>query len=160
MKQTLLSINPRSRELRLSGGNQKRPLVQFLLEAGFPVYPLNPKVVDYRRKPSGAKSDRIDARLLASIGQSDLAQLKRLKPDTELVCELKILTRIGQPDPGIHPPEQQAHCLLEGILSSGSSNSSPKPTLPVALEFYKRHPTPGAGKGSYRSGDSRFSEKA
>ncbi|RDV79686.1 IS110 family transposase, partial [Ammonifex thiophilus] len=32
-------------------------LVQFLLEAGFPVYPLNPKVVDYRRKPSGAKSD-------------------------------------------------------------------------------------------------------
>jgi len=67
--------------------------VQFLLEAGFPVYPLNPKVVDYRRKPSGAKSDPIDARLLANIGRSDLAQLKRLKQDTELVSELKILTR-------------------------------------------------------------------
>ncbi|MBC7326475.1 MAG: transposase [Moorella sp. (in: Bacteria)] len=40
-------------------------LVQFLLENGFPVYPLNPKVVDYRRKPSGAKSDAIDARLMS-----------------------------------------------------------------------------------------------
>lgn len=51
-------------------------LVQFLLENGFPVYPLNPKVVDYRRKPSGAKSDAIDARLLADIGRSDFRRLR------------------------------------------------------------------------------------
>ena len=36
-------------------------LISALLEAGFPVYPLNPKTVDRRRKPSGAKTDAIDA---------------------------------------------------------------------------------------------------
>jgi hypothetical protein len=32
-------------------------LVSFLLEHGFVVYPLNPKVVDKHRKPSGAKTE-------------------------------------------------------------------------------------------------------
>jgi hypothetical protein len=32
-----------------------------LLEAGFPVYPVNPKTVDRHRKPAGAKTDAIDA---------------------------------------------------------------------------------------------------
>ena len=31
------------------------------LEAGFPVYPVNPKTVDRHRKASGAKTDAIDA---------------------------------------------------------------------------------------------------
>jgi len=33
-------------------------LIQFLLEAGFAVYPVNPKVVDRRRKPSALKAIR------------------------------------------------------------------------------------------------------
>jgi len=36
-------------------------LITALLEAGVPVYPVNPKTVDRRRKPSGAKTDGIDA---------------------------------------------------------------------------------------------------
>ena len=68
-------------------------LVGALLEMSFPVYPVNPKTVDRHRRPSGAKTDHIDAYLLARTGRSDLADLRRLQPDNPLVQELKILTR-------------------------------------------------------------------
>jgi len=68
-------------------------LVSSLLEAGFPVYPVNPKTVDRHRKASGAKTDAIDAYLLARRGRSDLADLRRLEPDSPVVQELKALTR-------------------------------------------------------------------
>jgi transposase len=68
-------------------------LIAALLEAGFPVYPVNPKTLDRRRVPSGAKTDLIDAYLLAKTGRADLADLRRLQPDSALVQELKTLTR-------------------------------------------------------------------
>jgi transposase len=68
-------------------------LISTLLEAGLPVYPVNPKTVDRHRKPSGAKTDAIDAYLLARTGRSDLADLRRLTPDSPLIAELKVLTR-------------------------------------------------------------------
>ena len=68
-------------------------LIASLLEAGFPVYPVNPKIIDRRRVPSGAKTDLIDAYLLAKTGRSDLADLRRLQPDSPLIQELKTLTR-------------------------------------------------------------------
>jgi transposase len=68
-------------------------LITALLDAGLAVYPVNPKTVDRRRKPSGAKTDAIDAYLLAKTGRSDLADLRRLAPDSPLVQELKALTR-------------------------------------------------------------------
>jgi transposase len=68
-------------------------LIHALLDAGLPVYPVNPKTVDRRRKPSGAKTDAIDAYLLARTGRSDLADLRPLTPDSPLVAELKLLTR-------------------------------------------------------------------
>lgn len=37
------------------------PLIGALLEAGLPVYPVNPDTVDRQRQPSGAKTDVIDA---------------------------------------------------------------------------------------------------
>src|SRR5437868_197767 len=68
-------------------------LIAALLEAGWAVYPVNPKTVDRKRGAAGAKTDKIDAYLLAKTGRSDLADLRRLKPDGELVQELKELTR-------------------------------------------------------------------
>jgi transposase len=68
-------------------------LIAALLEAGFPVYPVNPKTVDRRRNPAGAKTDQIDANLLAKTGRSDLADLRRLTPDSALIQELKTLRR-------------------------------------------------------------------
>ncbi len=68
-------------------------LISALLEAGFAVYPVNPKTVDRRRNAAGVKTDQIDAYLLAKTGRSDLADLRRLRPDSPLVQELKALTR-------------------------------------------------------------------
>jgi transposase len=68
-------------------------LIAFLLEHGWPVYPVNPRTVDRRRSASGAKTDTIDAYLLAKTGRADFAELHRLTPDSEKVAELKALTR-------------------------------------------------------------------
>lgn len=68
-------------------------LITFLLEAGLPVYPVNPKTTNQLRKAAGAKTDRIDAHLLAKLGRLDLAELRRLAPDSPTVAELKTLTR-------------------------------------------------------------------
>src|SRR5260221_5634488 len=68
-------------------------LIAFLLEAGFPVYPVNPKTANQLRKAAGAKTDQIDAYLLAKTGRFDLAELRRLEPDRAIVAELKTLTR-------------------------------------------------------------------
>ncbi|HEY4384246.1 MAG TPA: IS110 family transposase, partial [Ktedonobacteraceae bacterium] len=68
-------------------------LIAHLLEQGWPVYPVNPRTVERRRAPSGAKTDTIDAYLLAKTGRADFADLRRLTPDSELIQELKTLTR-------------------------------------------------------------------
>lgn len=116
-------------------------LVQFLLEAGFAVYPLNPKVVNYRRKPSGAKSDSIDARLLADIGRADLHRLHRLKRDSEVIEELKMLTR--DQDTLIRElvrlKNRLIACLKEYYPAALEFFSHPG--LPISLEFLKLYPT-------------------
>ena len=68
-------------------------LIAHLLEAGWPVYPVNPCTVDRRRAASGAKTDTSDAYLLAKTGRADFADLHRLTPDSESVQELRTLSR-------------------------------------------------------------------
>ncbi|MFL5661898.1 MAG: IS110 family transposase [Ktedonobacteraceae bacterium] len=68
-------------------------LIAFLLEQGWPVYPVHPTTVDRRRAASGAKTDSIDAYLLAKTGRADFAELRRLTPDSDTIAELKALTR-------------------------------------------------------------------
>lgn len=68
-------------------------LISFLLDAGIPVYPVNPQMTQKLRKTAGAKTDQLDAYLLAKIGRFDLAELRRLQPDSPLVAELKTLCR-------------------------------------------------------------------
>ena len=68
-------------------------LISFLLERGWPVYPVNPRTVDRKRSASGSKTDAIDAYLLAKTGRADFADLRRLTPDSEKIAELKGLTR-------------------------------------------------------------------
>ncbi|NLG68736.1 MAG: transposase, partial [Firmicutes bacterium] len=50
-----------------------------LLEAGFTVYPVNPKTVERARdrfKTAGAKDDRLNARVLADLARTDRAHLR------------------------------------------------------------------------------------
>ena len=68
-------------------------LITALLDSGLVVYPVNPKTVDRKRGAAGAKTDKIDAYLLAKTGRSDLADLRQLRPDNPLIQELKELTR-------------------------------------------------------------------
>lgn len=68
-------------------------LITSLLEAGWRVYPVHPKTVDRRRAESFAKTDRIDAYMLAKHGRAELADLRQLKPDSPLGAELLGLTR-------------------------------------------------------------------
>lgn len=89
----LLSLAPTPDQMACILETNQGLLIAALLEAGFPVYPVNPKTVDRRRNAAGAKTDAIDAYLLAKTGRSDLVDLRRLQPDSALVQELKLLTR-------------------------------------------------------------------
>lgn len=68
-------------------------LITALLEEGVPLYPVNPKTIDRKRVASRAKTDLIDAYLLAKHGRSEFADLRRLDPDSAIIAELKVLTR-------------------------------------------------------------------
>ena len=93
LKQFLLSIAAQPENLACIVETNHGLLITFLLEAGFPVYPVNPKTANQLRKSAGAKTDQIDAHLLAKIGRLDLAELRRLESDSPTVQELKTLTR-------------------------------------------------------------------
>jgi transposase len=93
LKQFLLGITPHFEELVCVVETSHGLLITFLLETGIPVYPVNPKTANALRKAAGAKTDQIDAYLLAKTGRFDLADLRRLEPDSPKVQELKTLTR-------------------------------------------------------------------
>jgi hypothetical protein len=90
-------------ERRASGrelwGAIERPdgrVVDFLLEHGVLVFPINPKAVDRARdrfRMGGAKSDPFDAQVLATFLRTDHGHLTPLRPSSEAAQELKGLTR-------------------------------------------------------------------
>ena len=93
LKRFLLEIARTPEQLACIVETSQGLLIAALLEAGFTVYPVNPKTVDRRRNVAGLKTDAIDAYLLAKTGRSDLADLRKLQPDAPIVAELKLLTR-------------------------------------------------------------------
>jgi transposase len=93
LKQFVLSMAASPENLACIVETNHGLLITFLLEAGFPVYPVNPKTANQLRKAAGAKTDQIDAHLLAKMGRLDLAELRQLEPDSPTVAELKTLTR-------------------------------------------------------------------
>lgn len=123
-------------------------LIAYLLEAGWPVYPVNPRTVDRKRSASGAKTDLIDAYLLAKTGRADLSDLHRLIPDSEKVAELKLLTR-----------DQDALIQMQTRLIN-QLTACLKAYYPVALDlfgklhqkstllFLQAYPTPAAANSA------------
>jgi transposase len=101
-------------------------LISSLLEAGFGVYPVNPNTIDRRRAPSAAKTDRIDAYLLAKVGRADCAELRQLHPDSPIVAELKALT--GDQDGLI---QSQTRLVNQG-------SACLKAYYPVALQLFSK----------------------
>ena len=73
------------------------PIVEALLERGFPVFAVNPKQTDRFRDrfmPSGAKDDRRDAFVLASAVRTDSDRLTRLSPMDSRTIELRAMLRL------------------------------------------------------------------
>jgi transposase len=71
-------------------------VVDFLLDHGVVVYPVNPKALDRARdrfRMSRAKSDPFDAHVLAAFLRTDHPHLHALQPSSEAAQELKLLTR-------------------------------------------------------------------
>lgn len=71
-------------------------VVDFLLDHGVLVFPVNPKALDRARdrfRVSSSKSDPFDARVLATFLRTDHAHLQPLQPSSEAAQELKGLTR-------------------------------------------------------------------
>jgi transposase len=101
-------------------------LIAAVLAAGFSVYPVNPKVADRRRCASGAKTDQIDAYLLAKLGRAELADLRQLQPDSPIIKELKELTR--DQDALIQMQTRLVHQLTACLKAS----------YPVALELFPK----------------------
>lgn len=141
LKEKLLKLANNPKSIACIVETKHGLLIQFLLEAGFAVYPVNPKIVDRRRKPSGAKSDPLDARILAELGRTDINRLRQLKADSDLIQELKILTRDQN-------TLIQESTRLTNRLISCLKDYYPvalelfcKPTSPVALHFLKKYPT-------------------
>src|SRR5262249_15682071 len=93
LKQVLLSFVSDPEQLACMVETNHVLLISFLLEAGIPVYPVNPKRANQLRKAGGAKTDRIDAHRLPKLARLELAELQRLDPDSPSVAELKTLTR-------------------------------------------------------------------
>lgn len=135
-------------------------LIAHLLEAGWPVYPVNPRTVDRRRSASGAKTDTIDAYLLAKTGRGDFADLHRLTPDSEKVAELKLLTR-----------DQDALIQTQTRLVN-QLTACLKAYYPVALELFSKvqqhtplvflqtYPTPQAAQAASRDQITQVLKKA
>ena len=93
LKQFLLAISPSPEDFACIVETSHGLLIAFLLEAGFAVYPVNPKTANALRTAAGAKTDQIDAYLLAKTGRFGLDDLRRLTPESSTVQELKTLTR-------------------------------------------------------------------
>jgi transposase len=72
------------------------PAVERLLEAGFSVYPLNPKAAQRyrdRKAPGGGKSDSLDARSFADALRTDGHGWRSLLPQDPRTQELRLLCR-------------------------------------------------------------------
>lgn len=75
------------------------PVVEGLMERGFPVFSINPKQLDRFRdrfSPAGAKDDSRDAEVLASALRTDPRCFRQLEPLDPVVVELREWSRIAE----------------------------------------------------------------
>src|SRR5512132_2304341 len=121
-------------------------VVDFLLDHGVLVYPVNPKALDRARdrfRQSGAKSDPFDARVLADFIRTDHPHLRALQPSSEAAQELKLLTEDCQ-----RHIRQQTRLVnqLTATLKAYYPRALEVAELTTALarEFLHAYPTPEA----------------
>ena len=137
-------------------------IVDFLLDHGVVVYPVNPKALDRVRdrfRMSQSKSDSFDAYVLAEFLRTDHPHLRALEPDSEPAQELKLLTRDH------HRLTRQKARLLNQLQVT-LKEYYPRPLemfndleSQIALDFLKQYPTPQALSELSRRKWNRFSKR-
>jgi transposase len=137
-------------------------IVDFLLDHGVVVYPVNPKALDRARdrfRVSPSKSDSFDAYVLAEFLRTDQAHLRALEPDSAEAQELKMLTRdydrLGR---------QKARFLNQIRITLKEYYPRPLEVFEdletkMALDFLKAYPTPQALSNLTRRGWNRFAKR-
>jgi transposase len=125
-------------------------LITTLLEAGLSLYPVNPKTIDRKRAASRAKTDLIDAYLLAKHGRAEWTDLRRLEPDSPKIAELKALTRDQESliQSQTRLVNQLTACLK--MYYPAALKLFSKLQQHSALLFLQRYPTPQAAQAATR----------
>jgi transposase len=152
------------RQFASYGGNAlpvaiERPsglIVDALVEAGHPVFPIHPNAVKATRpryRSHGAKSDASDAYLLADLLRTDGHRFKQLAPQGDEIRALRALVR-GRDD--LVATRVQLANQLRSLLESfwpGAAVIFADVDSPIALAFIQRYPTPDSAA---RLGDKRM----
>ena len=120
-------------------------IVDFLLDHGVVVYPVNPKALDRVRdrfRMSQSKNDCFDAYVLAEFVRTDHGHLRALEPNSDPAQELKLLTRDQ------HRLVRQKTRLLNQLTTTLKEYyARPLEVFSdlesnIALDFLKQYPTP------------------
>jgi transposase len=137
-------------------------IVDFLLDHGVVVYPVNPKVLDRARdrfRMSQSKSDPFDAWVLSDFLRTDHGHLRPLRPSSEQAQELKMLTRDQQ-----RMVRHKTRLLNQ--LKITLKEYDPRPVevfgdleSRVAVDFLKQYSTPTALSTLSRKQWSRFTQQ-
>jgi len=137
-------------------------IVDFLLDHGVVVYPVNPKALDRVRdrfRMSQSKSDSFDAYVLAEFLRTDHAHLRALEPSSEQAQELKLLTRD-------HHRLGRHKTRILNLLGRTLKEYYPRPLevfgdleSKIALDFLTKYPTPQALSNLNRRQWNRFAKR-
>jgi transposase len=137
-------------------------IVDFLLDHGVVVYPVNPKALDRVRdrfRMSQSKNDSFDAYVLAEFVRTDHGHLRALEPDSDPAQELKLLTRDQQ-----RLVRQKSRLLNQ--LTTTLKEYYPRPLevfsdleSNLALDFLKEYSTPQELSNLTRRQWNRFAKR-
>jgi transposase len=137
-------------------------MVDFLLDHGVVVYPVNPKALDRARdrfRVSPSKSDCFDAYVLAEFLRTDHAHLRALEPDSADAQELRMFTRDYE-----RLGRHKARLLNQVTITLKEYYPGPLEVFEdletkIALDFLKAYPTPQALSNLKRRAWNRFAKR-
>lgn len=118
LKQFVLSIATSPEHVACIVETTHGLLISFLLSSGFPVYPVNPKMAQKLRKVSGAKTDQIDAYVLAKLGRFESCRPTPLRTRQPHRSGIEAAdARPGRAGLDANSLDQPVDCLSQGLLS-------------------------------------------
>jgi len=137
-------------------------LASAIIDAGFTLYPINPKAVDRYRdryKVSGKKDDYFDAMVLANILRTDRQNHRPLLPDSVLTRELRSYTQ------GYEALVKNQTKLCNQITSCLKDyypvalKAFEKIDQPITLNFLEKFPTPSSFQRASKAKIENFLKK-